>query len=431
MFPLDRRQFAASSFGGLAALMAMPTVLVRQPTTPDPTTVVAPFKPDTLFLTWQRDPTTTMTVQWVGDWNATDDITIYYGPTARTFFDTSPLKWDSANPTATPFPQTELTNFRAELTGLTPDTEYRMKIGRNSPTYKFRTMPAKATNDLTFVSGGDCGVNPHAIENNKQAAKQDPRFAVIGGDLAYDNGTSPKTYLSWLRNYSKHMVDTKGRMIPMICCLGNHEVKGGYSKSRSDAPFFFAHFDGLYQDTSYAALDFGDYLSLVLMDTGHVSPIVGAQTDWLDHTLRERTERPHLIVVNHVPCYPSFRAAEGPAGSGKPGTGEEQRKNWVPLFEKHNVDLVLEHHDHTFKRTHPMKDGLKDKNGILYLGDGSWGQLRNASKSMARSYIATASSSYHLTVHRIEAEQRFHMALEEGGKIIDICRTEKKVRRKG
>ena len=26
----------------------------------------SPFQPSTLFLTWQRDPTTTMTVQWVG-----------------------------------------------------------------------------------------------------------------------------------------------------------------------------------------------------------------------------------------------------------------------------------------------------------------------------------------------------------------------------
>ena len=431
MLPFDRRQFVGASAGGFAALLASPAVLLRR----ELPTAAETFAPDTLFLTWRSDPTTTMIVQWVAEPYATQDSTVYCRAAPTAFFETTPPEWIEAKPVTTAFPLTDLTNFRAELTGLTPGTEYRFKIGKTSPTYKFRTMPAKATNDFTFVSGGDAGVNPHVIENNKQAAKQDPYFAVVGGDLAYDNGTSPKTYLAWLRDYSKHMVDTKGRLIPMLVCIGNHEVKGGYNRPRADAPFFFAHFDGLFQDTSFGVLDFGDYLSLVLMDTGHVSKIGGDQTDWLDKTLAARTERDHLIVVNHVPCYPSFRAAAVTVGAfgklGAGGTGEEQRKYWVPLFEKHNVDLVLEHHDHTFKRTHALKGGLKDKNGIVYLGDGSWGQLRNASKAEERSYIAHASTSYHITVHRLEGDKRFHMALEEGGKIVDVCTTEKKVRRKG
>jgi hypothetical protein len=41
-------------------------------------------------------------------------------------------------------------------------------------------MPAKANNTIHFISGGDCGINAHAIANNIQAARQDPMFAVIG-----------------------------------------------------------------------------------------------------------------------------------------------------------------------------------------------------------------------------------------------------------
>ena len=433
MLPLDRRQFSALSLGGLAAILAAPTILL-DPGKPRPPVKVPPFQPDTLFLTWRDDPTTTMTVQWVGGVADAEDMAVHYTPMTPVEDDGPeagwPL-WSEVQPTTKPFPLTAMTNFRAELRGLDPGTEYLLKIGTASPIYRFRTMPSKATDAITFVSGGDCGVNPHVIENNKQAAKRDPWFAVIGGDLAYDNGSNAKLYLDWLRNYSKHMVDTQGRLIPMVVCLGNHEVRGGYSNKRADAPFFFAHFDGLFEDTSYAALDFGDYLSLVLMDTGHVSKIGGDQTDWLDRTLRERTERPHLIVVGHVPCYPSARSALGPPGSGQLGTGEDQRKHWVPLFERHNVDLVLEHHDHTFKRTFPMKGGLKDKNGILYLGDGSWGQIRPVGKRESRPYIAAASATYHLTLHRLEDEERVHTAMEERGKIVDLCRTTKKVRRKG
>ena len=109
-------------------------------------------------------------------------------------------------------------------------------------------------------------------------------------------------------------------MIPLVACLGNHEVNGGYKGTRSDATFFLPLFDGLYKDTTYAALDFGDYLSLVLLDTGHVSPVGGEQTDWLDDVLRDREERPHLFAVNHVPAYPSVRNPEtGPRRQARHG----------------------------------------------------------------------------------------------------------------
>ena len=84
---------------------------------------------------------------------------------------------------------------------------------------------------------------------------------------------------------------------------------------------------------------------------------------------------------------------------------------------------MLEHHDHTFKRTHPLTNGLKDKHGVLYLGDGSWGKLRVPKQPEHRSYLAAVSAAYHMTVHRLEGDQRFHVALEETGKVADVCRT--------
>src|SRR5437763_6879747 len=89
-----------------------------------------------------------------------------------------------------------------------------------------------------------CGVNAHAVANNIQAARQDPMFAVVGGDLGYDNGKSVETSLGFLKNYSKHMIGRDGRLIPLVACIGNHEVDGGYNKPRTKAPFFYALFDG-------------------------------------------------------------------------------------------------------------------------------------------------------------------------------------------
>jgi hypothetical protein len=207
----------------------------------------------------------------------------------------------------------------------------------------------------------------------------------------------------------------------MLSCIGNHEVEGGYDETRERSPQYLSVFDGFFSDTTFGVLDIGDYMSLVLLDTGHIAPIGGSQTDWLEKTLADRQDRTHLIVANHVPAYPSYRAFQG--SGDKTGTGEEQRKHWSPLFEKYNVDVVLEHHDHTFKRTHPIKDGMVDKNGVLYLGDGSWGKLRPLKNPEERPYLETASSAYHITVHRLEGDHRFHVALEESGKVADVCMT--------
>lgn len=415
MSVLHRRSFLGSSLGGLAALSLRPMLFAgavddRAPAPP----VATAISPSTLFLTWQRDPTTTMTIQWIGP-DSPVDASIRYALATEAPF------WQLAKTLRKPFPNTEQWVYRSELSGLTPGTEYQFQIGADAPVYRFRTMPAKATNTIQWVSGGDAGVGSHAIGTNKIAARQEPWFALIGGDLAYDNGRSPATFVKFLENYRAHMIDSQGRLIPMLACIGNHEVDGGYQGTRERSPQYLSVFDGLFAEMTYGVLDIGDYFSLVLLDTGHIAPIGGEQTAWLERTLADRQDRPHLIVANHVPAYPSYRSPEGSAE--KTGTGEEQRRCWCPLFEKYNVDIVLEHHDHTFKRTHPLKNGLVDKNGVLYLGDGSWGKLRALKEPELRPYLATASSAYHMTVHRLEGDRRFHVALEESGKVADVCMT--------
>ena len=368
----------------------------------------------TLFLTWQRDPTTTMTVQWVGAERPAAEAYVSYTKVGE-------KAWQRQKVVSKPFPLSTCFVHRAELTKLAPGTDYQFTVGSQSPVLRFQTMPAKATNTIQFISGGDCGVNEHTVANNIQAARQDPQFAIIGGDLAYDNGSHVQTFLQFLQNYSRHMVTKEGRLIPMLACLGNHEVHGGYAQPREKAPFFYAMFDGLFRDTGYASLDFGDYLSLVLLDSGHTSAIGGAQADWLDKTLQARADHPNVLAINHVPAYPSYRKMEGP--EGKAGTGSENRKHWVPLFEKHRVPVVLEHHDHTFKRSRPLLDNLVNKNGVLYLGDGSWGRLRTPQAPEKLPYLAKTSRDYHLSLHRIEGEERFHLGLDESGKVMDVCRS--------
>lgn len=408
MFSMTRRAFLGATVAGLSSGSAFATG-------PGPQEAGKrdPGRPATLFLTWRRDPTTTMVVQWVGPKDEVADPTVYYAPVPA-----RDQPWTSSAARPSPYPLTDFSLFQTELTGLTPGTDYEFRVGKQGTVCRFCTMPAKATDTIHFISGGDCGVNAHTVANNIQAARQEPMFSVIGGDLAYDNGTAAATNLAFLRNYSQHMVGAQSRLIPMVACIGNHEVAGQYGKTRLKAPFFYALFGGLYPDTGYATLDFGDYLSLVLLDTGHTSAIAGDQTDWLEKTLKDRADHPNVFVVGHVPAYPSSRAM---TSKNKAGSGTENRRHWVPLFDKYRVPVVLEHHDHTFKRSKLLLDGLPHSNGVLYLGDGSWGQLTAPQPPDQVPLLEKVSQRYHLSLHRIQGEQRFHLALDEFGRVMDTA----------
>lgn len=436
----SRRLFLGTGFSTLGAgsfLLAqepkekIPEWFTRKLVPDDPS-----FQPNTLFLTWHKDPTTTMVIQWIGVRGETSDTTINYtadkaawtpAPKGEKPNDPKSILWKSQKPDSKPYPRTDFQVFRAELTGLTPGTEYAFKIGKSSGTYRFRTMPAKLTDTFTFVSGGDVGVNSAAVANNIMAARQNPYFAIVGGDLGYDNGRSVEVSIAFIRNWSRTMIDTEGRLIPMVTCIGNHEVDGGYSTDRAKSPFYLALFDGIFPQTTYNTLDFGDYLSLVLLDTGHLSPIGGDQANWLEKVLKEREDLTHTICVNHVPAYPSHRNPIGtPATDTRKaslGTGEGNRKFWVPLFDKYRVPLVLEHHDHTFKRTKPLIGGLPNDNGVLYLGDGSWGRLRIPRPTDDLHVMVKTSSDYHITLHKIQGHERFHMAMDEKARVMDVSRT--------
>jgi acid phosphatase type 7 len=166
----DRRQFLASSLGSVAALSLGQSLFGQEkkaakakPAEKPPEVSGDPLA--SLFLTWQQDPTTTMTIQWVGAESASESA-IRVAPFAGG-------EWQDAKTITKPYPNTELKVSRCELTGLSPDTEYKFQIGAGGKDFRFRTMPAKATNTIQWVSGGDAGIGEHAIGTNVIAAKQE------------------------------------------------------------------------------------------------------------------------------------------------------------------------------------------------------------------------------------------------------------------
>lgn len=302
---------------------------------------------------------------------------------------------------------------RVSMTGLTPDSEYLLDIPGNDEPLLFRTAPATLDKPLVFAEGGDVGTAYAVSQLHDQAAAWDPLFGLVGGDCAYANGVDPDKWVDYLQLWREHMITADGRSIPMLCTIGNHEVEGSYGQEKEQAPFFYALFGPLYPNRgAYNTLDFSDYLSLILLDSGHTARHAGQQTKWLDQALTERADFMFRYTAYHVPAYPSHRAFDGKYSS-------RAREHWVPLFEKHKITASFEHHDHTYKRTHLLLNDEPHPDGILYLGDGAWGRTpRSVNPDLP--YLAVAKSK--MNVIRVELSpdgEASYRAVDEMGRELD------------
>jgi len=423
--PMTRQPMLAIA----AAFLAAASFSVSAAPAPDfPATPT--YRPDTLTVTWHADPLTTMTIQWLGGVVVEGKPTAPDGTDLGVWF--APVDgndWQHVKAIAKPWElrdlpvylkdevKLEMSLYRAHLSNLEPGTSYRFRVGTVSPEFKFRTAPADNRKPLTFVSGGDVSIGGDAVRTHQVAAAQDPLFALLGGDLSYADGRETGRKVTFLREWHQHMVTPDGHLIPILAAIGNHEVTGGRGFHKR-APFFAALFDGLYQNgKTYNTIDFGSYLSLVILDTNHISPMKGEQTAWFDKALAARAGIPHRLVFYHVPGWPSHRDFNG-------RTETEVRETWSPILEKYRVPIAFEHHDHTYKRTHPIRDGKVAKDGVIYMGDGAWGvDTRPVKKPADTWYLAKSESAHHCIRHTITGTRAEHVALGHGGREIDRATT--------
>jgi acid phosphatase type 7 len=372
------------------------------------------YDPIAPYLTWKQDPTTTMTIQWITKPDRKSDIVEYQKG--------GEFLWHQVTGSHNPLPQGyEGLIHQTELTGLLPNTDYRFRTGSDGKIYKFRTMPSSLTEPIRFVVGGDVYHDSLKFveETNRQAARTNPHFALIGGDLAYaadKSGILPedaKRWIDWLATWKEQMVTPDGRLIPLIPAIGNHDVSGRYTQTPAQALFFYALFatHGL---QGYNVLDFDGYMSIIILDSGHTHPIEGKQTEWLEQTLKVRRNIPYKFALYHVPAYSSVRDFETKMSP-------IVRKYWVPLFEEYGLTAAFEHHDHDYKRTYLIKNGKIDPKGVLYLGDGAWGVSHPRLPKTANQawYLAKTAPARHFILVSLNGKKQTYTAISSDGEAID------------
>lgn len=371
-----------------------------------------------IFLTWKEDPLTTMVVDWHVE-----------SATAQTLHvaEKGTTAWTAHPAEVLPYPFSERMIHRVALSGLNPGTSYEIKFGDSPKVYYFNTMPADiAQEPIRIAMGGDSMHDQESMEKtNTQVAKYDPHFAVIGGDLAYANG-DPKNlsrWYAWFDAVKNTLIREDGRIIPVLVGIGNHEVQGGSFSRHEDfafddvsrakiAPFYYGLF-AFPNQPGYGVLDFGKYFSFFLLDSDHSNPVDGVQTAWFHRELAVRDDVTQIITMYHVPAYPSVRDFNGT-------TQSRVREHWLPLIEKAGVKLVFENHDHAYKRTYPIKNNEVSQDGVVYIGDGSWGtRPREVHDPETTWYLDTAQSVRAFTLVTLQGSSFNIISVDEDGNVID------------
>lgn len=132
-----------------------------------------------------------------------------------------------------------------------------------------------------------------------------------------------------------------------------------------------------YGNTAVVALDANDVSYEIPANQGYTD---GRQTRWLDRRLAElrAADGIDFIVVFFHHC--AFSTTNSHASDGG------VRDAWLPLFEKHQVDLVINGHNHVYERTDALKSGRVSKKmpigesvdttreGIVYVTAGGAGR---------------------------------------------------------
>lgn len=325
--------------------------------TPRDTLSVSDAIPDQVCLTWSDVPTTTQAVQWRTSMEIEYGIVEYHLSEAseEQIWTIEAQHVTLADPIVVNDPYNR--RFTALIADLEPGTSYTYRVGDPgteswSDWFEFRTAPS-VPDTFSFLYLGDVqegfedwGVLQQlAWENHPDVA-----FCLIAGDLVNRGNDRDEwdAFFYYANNYFAYK--------PLVPALGNHEYP------RGDEPRFYHDLFALPENGPATIpaerayhFTYGNALFVVLDSNLSIVD----QTSWLEKVLSE-SDSVWKFVMYHHPAYSSRRVRDNP----------DIRKYWTPLFDKYEVDIVFQGHDHAYMRTPPIRNHEimeSPDEGVIYL----------------------------------------------------------------
>jgi hypothetical protein len=381
---LSRRQVLAASGTGL---LAATTNAVPARGAPRARPVTADGTPEQVHLTWGDDPARSVVISWAAPGQAVRPR-VRIGQrviraTERSYTDalSGEVTWA----------------YHARVGRLRPGATYGYAVTADNDgnaadpfSATFTTAPdGRAA--FRFTSFGDLATaNPRWVKSYAQAAYAvaavetfQPLFHLLNGDLAYADlnpAAQPEVWRDFGRNAQASAAHRPWMPVP-----GNHELELGndadglaaylarYSLPGNGSGGFEGYWYSFRIGTAVFICLSGD--DIAFQDAGAfvagpeplepadgAAPVPpgtsryvrgysdGAQTRWLEATLKaargDITVDWLIVQVHQCAC-----------SSARDGNGSDLglRQEWLPLFDRYEVDLVLSGHDRGYERSFPVR----------------------------------------------------------------------------
>ena len=400
--------FVLAAFASLP--ISVPALAQQPPSAPlrtKPKEYPPSSTPDRVILTWSGDTSTTQSVTWRTDTSIATAVGQIAESAPGPSFD--PINSKDGGIAAKSFPakteffkstSNEAHYHSVTFTGLKPGTKYVYRAGvpgkygpeneKNfSEWFQFETASDKPE-PFGFIYVGDAQdeIKRHWSRLIRQAYADMPKakFLLHAGDLV-SSGTSDSQWGEW--HAAAGFING---MIPSIPSPGNHEygsapktdeelkldarealVGGGLAEKKKPRPSIVApnwraqftlpeHGPAGLEETCYY-LDVQGVRIICLNSMERQAD----QAPWLENVLKNNPN-PWTVITFHVPLYSTG------ANRAKGDADKAVRKYWRPIFDRYDVDLVLQGHDHSYGRSGLMRDdnaliGAKDydQKGAVYV----------------------------------------------------------------
>lgn len=319
-------------------------------------------EPDRIVLTIAGDPATSMAVTWRTDTTVNESVaqisrnlpTIHLADSSVTV--TGKYEELAGDGVVARF-------HSVTFTGLSPETSYAYRVGSGTAASEWFTFTTASVSPkpFSFLYFGDSqGNNSLYSRVLRQAYRSAPdaTMMVYAGDLV-DGGSGSMLHNDEWGEWHE-AAGFIAAEIPVIATPGNHEYFNPADRSKRELnKYWRAGFtfpangpEGL-EETAYSF----DYQGVRFISVNSDEMLrnelyARKQADWVEGLLKDNPCKWTIITFHHPLFSTSARR-----------DNKVVRELLKPLFDRYNVDMVLNGHDHTYARGMVMADVEENKNG--------------------------------------------------------------------
>jgi len=262
--------------------------------------------------------------------------------------------------------------------------------------------------DDSYYKPDDEPAVPHTANVLNQIIASRPDFHVLAGDIAYADPSGagkPVTFdpsaaqpPAGLDKFNPFVwdvylgsIEASASTTPWMFATGNHDMEAAYPAHGYGGHLARLDFPGngpapcpsvysfVYGNLAVLSLDANDVSYEITANTGYSG---GAQNSWVEKTLAAHRANPDIDFIVCFFHHCAYSTTKQHASDGG------VRAAWSDLFDRHQVDLVLQGHNHVFERSDPIRAGkptmvaadnavvYPETDGIVYYTVGSAGRPR-------------------------------------------------------